>query len=151
MEQVRLALCAASAAVIAALSVASPAQAFQARFNVGDRVECNSTQIEGRWDAGTVANYTDQDRQLDPRGIQSGRFYRVDLDKYPAFLNPVTCMADFIRPGGATTAAYSVARWLKPGLSSMRCSFPRAAPANTSSGVPTKPAGAPVARAAATT
>jgi hypothetical protein len=85
-----------------ALSLAaSPAHAFQARFQVGDRVECSNYSDTGPWDPGTVIDYTQEDRQRDPRGIASGRFYRVNLDKYPAFLNPTTCVVPYIRPGAA--------------------------------------------------
>ena len=107
-------------AFVVATALAAPAaHALQKRFEPGDRVVCNSTQsTNGPWDAGTVVAYTDQDRQLDPAGIQSGRYYRVNLDKYPAFLNPVTCMANFIRSGGAAAADAGPATGTSSGQSS---------------------------------
>lgn len=65
------------------------------KYKPGDRVECDKAQI-GFWEKGTVVHFLQND--LDK---ESGRYYRVKLDKY-ADLYPEghECMTTHIRPLG---------------------------------------------------
>jgi hypothetical protein len=78
-------------AVVCSLAAASPAVAQDKKYKAGDRVECDWLQ-NGTFDKGTVVPFTSTD--LD----QSGRWYRVKLDKDKIPNSTVECMATRLRP-----------------------------------------------------
>ena len=85
--------CSAASAGVALIlaSVFHVATAAPPSYKPGDRVECDSTQT-GRYDAGTVVPFTNTD--LD----QSGRWYRVKLDKDKIPNSTAECMTTRLRP-----------------------------------------------------
>jgi hypothetical protein len=100
----------------------------QSSFNLGDRVECDWLQ-NGSYDIGTLVPLTNTD--LD---TQSGRWYRVKLEKDTIPGSTVECMANRIRPSRNADTVPSVARTV-PSVTSPTASnlisSPRPPPANT--------------------
>lgn len=123
--------------VALALTAALPAPA-QPRFTTGDRVQCDWLQ-NGRPDTGTVVPFTSTD--LD----QSGRWYRVRLDKEKIPNATVECMADRLRAAPAASAPTSGDRATLP--APIQAQAPAPIPANTAprTGQPAAPAPTPVA------
>lgn len=85
-------------AVLTTLVNAIPTAAQSPAFRPGDRVECDFTQT-GRYESGTVAPFDRLD--LD----QSGRWYRVKLDKDKIPNSTVECMANRLRRSAAPPPA----------------------------------------------
>lgn len=77
-------------AIVFSLTATSPAVAQAKKYKVGDRIECDWLQ-NGTFDKGTIVPFTSTD--LD----QSGRWYRVKLDKDKIPNSTVECMATRVR------------------------------------------------------
>lgn len=86
----RIQLIFTAVAVVFSLAATSPAVAQAKKYKVGDRIQCDWLQ-NGTFDKGTVVPFTSTD--LD----QSGRWYRVKLDKDKIPNSTVECMETRVR------------------------------------------------------
>ena len=92
-------LCCTLVCCVLLLTTHSLALAQSARFNPGDRVECDKAHINS-WEIGTVMPYLKPDDK-------SGQHYRVRLDAHARagmLLEGIECRADKMRLAAATSA-----------------------------------------------